>query len=367
MVVAIIVSVAALGFGLYTDVTTNDEVSSLNASLSSSAQISSLQSSIGSLQSVLTAAQLAVAGLQTGMAAEQGTVAGLQSTVTSLQVEVIPLGDRLNSSPTGDAIAIQQLAAEVQNLETTVQILSNELAALTAPSTVPALIEQSESTCSYVCGGMSTFTGTVTITSTSVSTTPVSTVITTGTFPSNGSSGQTVTAFPSDVRAGDMLVVTVQEDDLPLLTVSDSLGTALQLAVRLTTSTCGSPSGYCQDDIYWGVLSSAGADSVTVMEPGLDAAIRVEIREFSGVDGVGNTASCTPMCASAPYPASSILLASAKDGTGPGAGFYGYLYAASKGPISEYQVETSSGTTTFPFATSVTQIEVGVVLFRTPS
>jgi len=340
-VVAIVVAVAALGFGLYTNTTTNNEVSSLTASLSAQGvQIDGLQSNIVSLQSSLTAAQstittmqgsaasaqVTMTGLQSSLAAAQGTITVLQSSIAYLQAQLTSVSSRLNSTQASDQVELQQLSAEVQSLESTVQILINEVAALTTTSASPSLVTEAASTCSHVCSGE-----------------------------------QTITPFSTSLKAGDLLVVSIVEDDLPTLVVTDSLGTTLHLAVRSSTS-CGSPSGYCQADIYWGVLYSSGADSVTAVEPGSNAAIRVEVWEFSGVASVGNTASCTPTCASTSYPASSVLLATGSTVYSAAAGFAWYQYAFSGVDGSEYQVASSSGSTTFAFSPPTPSEEVGVVL-----
>ncbi|MDA4122659.1 MAG: hypothetical protein OK456_05695 [Thaumarchaeota archaeon] len=196
----------------------------------------------------------------------------------------------------------------------------------------PTLVQESQTTCSYVC-----------------------------------SSGQDSATFSSQVQSGDMLVITVVEDDQPTLTVTDTLGTMIQLAVGSHTSqsqnpVCGSPSTYCQADIYWGILKASGVDTVTVTEPGSNAAIRLQIWEFKGVNEVENTASCLPTCASTAYPASSILLATGSTVTGAGAGFTWYVYTASGVAGSELMFASTAGSTTFPFSPAASLEEDGVVL-----
>ena len=164
-----------------------------------------------------------------------------------------------------------------------------------------------------------------------------------------------------------MLVVTVVSDDLTNLVVTDSLGTRISLAVSATTSpTCTSNTGTCQADIYWGLLPSSGTDTVLVSEGASTRALRVAVWEFSGVDAVKSTLSCTPVCSSASYASPGILIATARDVTGAGPGFTCYQYAVSGVAGSEYQVVTGSGTTTFPFSTSVNDVEACAVLGSTP-
>ena len=177
-------------------------------------------------------------------------------------------------------------------------------------------------------------------------------------------SGSTETTFSSDVRSGDTLVVTVAEDNLGALTVSDSLGTTIQLATRYTNSSCtgAEPNGTCQAAIFYGVLAASGPDSVTVGEAGSDSALRVQAWEFSGVNSVAGTGECSPYCSSAAYPPRSVLLATASYVTGPGPGFAWYQYAASAVAGSEYRITSSAGSTTFPFMVYTLNEEAAVVL-----
>jgi hypothetical protein len=195
-----------------------------------------------------------------------------------------------------------------------------------APLPTAGLVQLSESTCSYVCG-----------------------------------TGSTATAFPSNVRSGDMLAITVVSDDLTTLNVSDSLGTFMQLGVKSTSTSCESNTGTCQADIYWGMLPASGYDSVTVREGGSDRALRVQAWEFSGVDGVAG--GCSPVT----YPAGSVLLATGMWAHGAGTGFTWEIYAASGAAGSEYLVSRSPGTTAFPFSTGVNSVEAAAVLLHSPS
>jgi len=196
-----------------------------------------------------------------------------------------------------------------------------------AASPTVGLVRQAESTCSYVCA-----------------------------------SGSTTTVFPSSVRSGDVLAVTVVSDDLTTLNVSDSLGTLMQLGVRSTSTSCDSNTGTCQADIYWGMLPASGNDSVTVSEGGSDRALRVQTWELSGVDGMAG-GSCIPVS----YPTGSVLLATGRDAHGAGAGFTWEVYAASGVAGSEYQVSAGSGSTAFPFSTAVNDVEAAAVFLRAPS
>jgi hypothetical protein len=93
-----------------------------------------------------------------------------------------------------------------------------------------------------------------------------------------------------------MLVVTVVSDDLTTLVVSDSVGTAIRLAVSSTSTSCATNTGTCQADIYWGMLTSSGPDTLTVSEGTSDRALIVQIWEFSGVNAIKSTVSCAPVC-----------------------------------------------------------------------
>lgn len=191
------------------------------------------------------------------------------------------------------------------------------------------LVQKSESTCSYVC-----------------------------------SSGQTAASFSHSVRRGDMLVVTVVSDDLTTLVVSDSFGTAIRLAVSSTSTSCATNTGTCQADIYWGMLTSSGPDTVTVSEGTSDHALRVQTWEFSGVNAVKSAVSCAPACTSTSYPSFSVLIATGLYVSGAGPGFSWYPYAASGVAGSEFRITTRPGSTSFPFSAPVNDAEAGAVLVR---
>ncbi|MGA2663388.1 MAG: hypothetical protein ABSF83_00385 [Nitrososphaerales archaeon] len=201
----------------------------------------------------------------------------------------------------------------------------------------PALMQQSGSTCSHYCYD-----------------------------------GSASTSFASPVTAGDMLVVTVVNDNETALQVSDSLGTAMTQAVNAVDGPmCGGELVTCQAEIYWGILPSSGPDTVTVSEGSYQGALRVQAWEFSGVDAVQYAVDCTPDCPATTFPSGSVLLATARgDGTVPvnggGPGFTFYPYEASYLAGSEYQVTAAPGSTTFPFSTSVREVEAAAVLVEKP-
>ncbi len=375
--VAFLMGAAALGYGLYTKATTSGEIATMSSTLggqnaelyalqaqfaalqgklaSAGSQLNSTQSTVSSLGSQLNSTQSTVASLsgnvtslQEKLAAVSGqlnatqstvsslgsqlnsaeaTVASLTGNVTSLQEKLAALGRQLNATEAADSAAIAQLRAEVVSLNATIQ----QLTALTGGLGSPALAQQAESTCSYVCA-----------------------------------TGSTQAMFSGYVRSGDMLVVTVVSDDLTNLVVTDSMGTKISLAVSATTSPdCISNTGTCQADIYWGLLPSSGPESVTVSEGSSPRALRLAIWEFRGVDTVKSAVSCAPICASASYSSPGILIATAMNVNGSGPGFAWFPYAASSVAGSEYQVVTSSGTTSFPFSTFTTgdiNVEAGAVL-----
>jgi len=351
--VALLMGAAALSYGLYASATTSGEISTMSSSLSSQrAEIGALNSTVGSLQANVTSLQDKLVSVGTKLNSTETTVASLKGNVTSLQDKLVSVGSQLsstqalvaslranvtslqeklvavsgqlNATQLADSSAITQLQAEVQSLNATIQALTNQLAALT----LPALLEQAESTCSYVC-----------------------------------TQGSTNATFPADVRQGNMLVITVVSDDLTNLIVTDSLGTRISLAVSATTSpACTSNTGTCQADIYWGLLPSSGTDTVSVSEGSSTRALRIEIWEFSGVDTVKSTVSCSPICASASFASPGVLIATARDVTGAGLGFTWYPYAASGVAGTEYQVVSGSGTTAFPFSAGVNDVEAGAVL-----
>jgi len=188
------------------------------------------------------------------------------------------------------------------------------------------LVQLAESTCSYVCGN-----------------------------------GSVVAKFPSSVTGGNMLALTVISDDLTLLSVSDSLGTAIQLGASSTSTACDSNTRTCQADLYWGMFPASGNDSVTVREAGSDRALRVQAWEFSGVNAIGG--GCSPVS----YPAGSVLLATGRDAYGAGPGFTWEGYAASGLAGSEYQVAASPGSTAFPFSTGINSVETAAIFMRAPA
>ncbi len=325
---AVVLGAVALGYGFLSNMTTEAEISSMSASLSAQGvRVSSMSASLISqgMQVSSMSASLSSQGEEIG--GVQSSTALLQANITNLQAELNSLSAQLSSERASDSAALQRLSAEVQSLNATIQTLSSELSALTEP----VLLQESQSTCSYVCSG-----------------------------------GSANVTFSSDVRGGDMLVVTVVSDDLTNLVVTDSLGTRISLAVSATASPlCTSNTGTCQADIYWGPVRSAGPDSVLVTEGGSTRALRVQAWEFSGVNAVESTVSCAPRCASTSYPASAVLIATARDVSGAGPGFVWSPYSASSVAGTEYQVTMGSGSTTFPFSTGVNDVEVGAVLVRT--
>jgi len=368
--VAFIVGAAALGYGLYSSATMGGEIATMNSTLGGQnaeinalqAQFASLQGKLSSVGSQLNATEATVASLtgsetslQEKLSAASGQLNATAADIASLQGKLIAVGDQLNSTQavvtslrgnvtslqeelaavtaqldaTGaaDSAALAQLQQEVLGLNATIQ----QLIAQSGPPGLPALVQQAESTCSYVCA-----------------------------------SGSAQAMFSGYVRSGDMLVVTVVSDDLTNLVVTDSMGTRITLAVSATTSPdCISNTGTCQADIYWGLLPSSGPESISVSEGSSARALRVAIWEFRGVGAVKSAVSCAPTCASASYSSGDILIATAMNVNGSGPGFAWSPYAASGVAGSEYQVATGPGTTTFPFSTFVTgdiNVEAGAVL-----
>lgn len=358
--VALLMGAAALGYGLYASTTTGSEISTMSSSfrtMSSSlssqgaeirvlnstvgslqanatslqgklvsvgSQLNSTQASVTSLRANVTSLQEKLASVGSQLNSTQATVASLRGNVTSLQDKLVAVSGQLNATRSADSAAILRLQAEVQSLNATIQALTGQLAALTGP----ALLQQVQSTCSYVC-----------------------------------TQGSTNSTFSSNVRQGNMLVITIVSDDLTNLIVTDSLGTRISLAVSATTSPdCTSNTGTCQADIYWGLLPASGPDTVSVNEGASTRALRVDAWEFSGVDSVKSTVSCSPICAPASFASPGILIATARDVTGAGPGFTFYQYAASGVAGSEYQVISGSGTTAFPFSATVNDVEAGAVL-----
>lgn len=318
--VAVVMALAALGYGLYTGSTSGSEASSMRSTISAQAgQIAALQSGVSSLQSTLAGANGQL----------NSTRSTLEANVTSLEGRLAALGQELNSTESADSATIQRLSAEVQGLNETLQSLEGQFVTHTGPS----LFQESGTTCSSPC-----------------------------------SSESADVTLSSDVREGDMLVVTVVSDDLTHLVVEDSLGTMLTLAVSSTTSpACSSNSGSCQADIYWGIFPSTGPDSVTVSEPGSTVALRVQAWEFSGVGTVRSTVACEPyFCPSDLYPSSAILIATGEAVTGAGTGFAWYPYPISGVAGTEYEIVYAAGSTNFPFYNVVTDVEAAAVLVPGP-
>jgi hypothetical protein len=176
------------------------------------------------------------------------------------------------------------------------------------------------------------------------------------------SSVATVT-FGSSVTYGDMLVVTVVSDDLTTLSVSDTLSTSFAIQVDEQYSSCDSNSGKCQALIYSGTALKSGSDTITVNEGTSTVALRVEAWELDGVFAVGNTDSCSggSSCSSKSYGTNSILIATGRDTTSHGSGFTYYTYASSSVAASEYEITSSSGSTSFPFSSSVSDVEAAAI------
>jgi hypothetical protein len=159
-------------------------------------------------------------------------------------------------------------------------------------------------------------------------------------------------------------VVTVVSDDFSILSVDDTLNTTLHEVGPVQYSSCDSNSGKCQAIVYWGIIPATGSDTVYVNEGSSTVALRVQIYELAGVRAIGNTASCTGgnACSSTSFPVDSIILATGRDVSNKGTGFTTYYaYQSSSVSGSEYATESSSGSTSFPFSTSASDVEVGVV------
>jgi len=335
VVVAFLIAAAALGYGLYSSASTSGGMSTMSSSLNAQStridtmgsSLSSQSTEIGALQADITSLQSKLVGVGSQLNSTQALVASLRGNVTSLQEKLVALSGQLNATEAADSAALSQLGEEVIGLNATLQ----QLIAQSGAPGLPALVQQAESTCSYICA-----------------------------------SGSAQAMFSGYVRSGDMLVVTVVSDDLTNLVVTDSMGTRITLAVSATTSPdCISNTGTCQADIYWGLLPSSGPESITVSEGSSARALRVAIWEFRGVGAVKSAVSCAPTCASASYSSGDILIATAMNVNGSGPGFAWSPYTASGVAGSEYQVATGPGTTTFPFSTFVTgdiNVEAGAVL-----
>lgn len=174
-----------------------------------------------------------------------------------------------------------------------------------------------------------------------------------------------VSIYP--VQSFYMLIVTVVSDDTTSLTVSDNRGTVWNTAVQTyETSGCDSSSGSCQADIFWGIAvnDNGVTDTVTVSEGSSTVALRVEVWEFTGVDALGNTAQCLPTCSSTSYPSTSVLMATGRDVSSSGSGFTFYQYASSSVAGSEDEIPSSASSTTFPFSSSVNDVESGAVFIN---
>jgi prefoldin subunit 5 len=125
--VAVIIGFAALGYGWYANTTTNAQFSSLDSS------VNSLQNSISSLQSLITQNQQAQ-----GASAQQITT--IQGTLQSLQNRLTSLSSDLNSTKASDSMSLQQVSTQLRGINSTVQALSKELAALTPQVPLSTLV-----------------------------------------------------------------------------------------------------------------------------------------------------------------------------------------------------------------------------------
>jgi len=157
--VAIVIGLAALGYGWYANSTTNSNLSSQSEELSSS--ISSLQATVGSLQSTITSLQGSITSLQgtvTNLQGEltqneqaesssaqqissiQSSIAGLQSSLQVLQGRVTSVSSSLNSTQSADAAELQQISSELQGISATIQALSAKVASLTPQVPLATLV-----------------------------------------------------------------------------------------------------------------------------------------------------------------------------------------------------------------------------------
>ena len=150
--VAIVIGLAALGYGWYANNATNSSLSSQSEELNSS--IGGLQATIGSLQGTITSLQGTITNLQGEVTQDgqaesssaqqissiQGTIAGLQSSLQVLQGKVTSIGSNLNSTQSADAAELQQISVELQGISATIQTLSAKVAALTPQVPLSTLV-----------------------------------------------------------------------------------------------------------------------------------------------------------------------------------------------------------------------------------
>ena len=319
---------------------TNAQLSALSNELSI---LNSTARSDEALAASLATESSVVVRLQSQLQAADSNISALASlvnrlrlaenaTVTNLQAELASAKENYSNVSSEAAMLstqVSQLQSEVLQLESEITELQSEITHSGGEG--PALIQESGSTCSYFCGGSTTAT------------------------------------FIQPVKSGDMLVLTVVVDNLTALEITDTLNTTIKQAVSTTNlpPTCGEDffPPYCRAIIYWGIFNSSGQDSVTVSDSPSMYAIRLQIWEFSGVNSVASSVSCTPTCAAVAYPAGSVLIATARGNvSGGGAGFSFYQCVASYLAGSEYQIAAVAGSTAFPFSPAVSEVESAAVL-----
>jgi prefoldin subunit 5 len=142
---AIIIAVAAFGYGWYANNTTNARLSSQSAELGSS--LNSLQTSVNSLQGTISSLQGSIAQSQQAQSASaqqittmQGSLQSLQGSLQSLQGKLTSLSSDLNSTKTSNSASLQQVSSQLSSINSTIQTLSKQLAGLTPQVPLSTLV-----------------------------------------------------------------------------------------------------------------------------------------------------------------------------------------------------------------------------------
>ena len=207
-------------------------------------------------------------------------------------------------------------------------------------------------------------------------------------------SGTTMSlAFSSSVNSQDIVVIAMNfysSVSTQTLSITDSLSTSYTKQVAPANhynNNCGANPTYLYTQIWTGLLSSSGSDTVTGTfgTSGVNTNAFIEIFELAGVSSVYSSASQSTQVSnpsslttssSASYTGTSMLIASALNSgdnypctntsLGAGSGFT-YISSTYSHNGFETKVTSSIGTTNFPFSASggvstIDYVEAGIVL-----
>ena len=126
--ISIVIGLAALGYGLYVNMTVNDQLSEVNAKLSS--QSAELHNSITGLQGTISSLQTSISQNQQVDVASAQQIATLQASLKTVETSLSSVRYDLDTSKASNSASLQQISFQLQNISATIQTLSSKLNAI---------------------------------------------------------------------------------------------------------------------------------------------------------------------------------------------------------------------------------------------